>query len=185
MVCQNTLSACYAMHVWNSPKVAFWNFSPWRLRISRLSVRQMQRRVGFVLKPYLVGYFFCSNRVFYILVSPRGYFLAIVRHTESFPPAYPSSRWSYSCFEQQPLHLRVFCAFRKFSKQGWYVVCKGLSYIFVHLSLPLYSVWYPGPVRLCKVPGQSYSLKPVTYSKRNILGYNLKCSLFCFYLCGS
>ena len=145
----------------------------------------MERRVGFVLKPYLVGYFLCSNRVFYILVPPKGYFFAVIRHNESFPSAYPSSSWSYNCFEQQPLHLRLFCAFRKFSKQGRYVAYKGLSYIFVHLSLPLYSVWYPGPVRVCRAPGQSHSLKPVMYSKRNILGYNLKRLLFCFYLGGS
>jgi len=51
---------------------------------------------------------------------------------------------------QLPLHLRIFCAFREFSKQGRCTVCKELPYILPHLGLPLYSVRPPGPSRSCK-----------------------------------
>ena len=45
---------------------------------------------------------------------------------------YPSSRWSYRCFEQLPLLFWVRCAFGKFAEQGTYAVRKGVSYILVH-----------------------------------------------------
>jgi len=107
-------------------------------RLSRLCVPRMQR-VGFVMKPCLVGYVLCSNSIFHLLVRPRGYFFAIIRHTESFPSAYPSSRWSYSCFKQPAIHLH--CAFREFSEQGRYAVPKvfltSLSARVSYLSLLL------------------------------------------------
>jgi len=118
-------------------RLHFGFFHRERRGLSRLCVPRKQR-VGFVMKPCLVGYVLCSNRIFHLLVRPRGYFFAIIRHTESFPSAYPSSRWNYSCFKQPPLHLR--CALREFSKQGRYAVRKGLSYIFVCQGL-LLRVW--------------------------------------------
>jgi len=62
----------------------------------RLSVPRMQRKFGFVLKTYPVGCTFCSKSIFHLLVPPRGYFFAIVCHTESFSSRDPSSEWSYT-----------------------------------------------------------------------------------------
>jgi len=59
---------------------------------SRFSIPRMRRSVGFVVKPCLVGYFLCSTSIFHLWVQPRLYVLDIVRHTESFPSASPSSR---------------------------------------------------------------------------------------------
>jgi len=95
-----------------------------------LSVPRIQKGSSIALKPDLVDYIYL-----HLLVAPKGYFCAITRHNESFPSAYQSSRWSYSCFEQQPLHLRVHCGFREFSEQGRYAVRKGFSYNFVHLQV--------------------------------------------------
>jgi len=51
----------------------------------------------------------------------RAYYLVIIHQTESFSSAYPSTRWSYSCFEQPALHLRVRCAFRDLSEQNLFL----------------------------------------------------------------
>jgi len=64
-------------------------------------------------------------------------------HTESFLSAYARSRWSYSCFEQPPVHRPDRCAFCELSENGWYTVCKGLLYFLVRQSLPLYSIGSP------------------------------------------
>ena len=71
----------------------------------------MQRRFGFVLDPRFVGYFIFSKSIFYFLASPRRYVFAII-HSIRFHPIFPSIKWSYSCFEDLPLPLRVRCAFR-------------------------------------------------------------------------
>jgi len=97
--------------------------------------------------------------------STKWLFFALIRHTESFPSAYPSSIWSYSCFEQLPLHLRICCAFRELSEQGLYAVC-----IFVRLVLTAYGVGPPSPAYLvfqdvsCRPPGGDWStvLHPLT-----------------------
>jgi len=82
----------------------------------RISVPRIQRIFGFVLRSGLAGYLLCSNSILHLLVPPPGYFFSSIHHTESFPSTYPSSRWSCSCFEQPPLHLR--CAFQELSEQG-------------------------------------------------------------------
>jgi len=46
------------------------------------------------------------------MVQSKGYFFVIIRYIESFLSAQPSSRWSYSWFEQLPLSRR--CAYREF-----------------------------------------------------------------------
>jgi len=115
-------------------------------RLLPLGAPQMQRRVGFVLKPCFIGPFFCLNSKLHLFVSSRGYFFAIIRYIDSFPSAYPSSRWSYSHFEQLPLHFRV----RAFSEHEVYALGKGLFYIFVRQDLPLYSVGSPAPACLCR-----------------------------------
>ena len=83
--------------------------------------------------PY-VGFFLFLHSIFHLLVPPRGCFFAIIRHYDLFPTKEPSpsSRWSYRCFEQPPLHLSVRCAFRALSEQGGYAACKGISYILAH-----------------------------------------------------
>ena len=53
---------------------------------SRLSLPRMQRRVGFVMKPCLVGYFPCSNTIVHLLLPPRGYFLPLFATTSRWPP---------------------------------------------------------------------------------------------------
>jgi len=106
--------------------------------LSCLSAPQIQRKFNFVLNPCFLGYLLCSDSVLRLLVPPRDYFFAIICHTESFLSAHLISWWSYSCFEEPPLHLRVHCAFRKFSEQARYAVCKGLSYILVHQGFLLY-----------------------------------------------
>jgi len=53
-----------------------------------ISAPQMQR-FGFIWKRE--SYVICVNSTFHILVPTRGYFFAIIRHTESYLSAYPSS----------------------------------------------------------------------------------------------
>ena len=122
------------------PRLHFGIFRSEGSGLSCLCVPRMQRRVEFVLKPRIAGYFRCSNIIFHLLGSNTGYFFAMIRNRDSFPSTYTSSRWSYNCLEQLSLYLRVRCAFWELSEQGWHGVCKGLSYIFVHKGLPLYSV---------------------------------------------
>ena len=116
------------------PRVHFGLFHLEGCGFSHRSVPQMQRIFGFVMKPCLVVYFLCLNSLFHFLVPPRGYFIAIIRHTESFPFTYPSWRWSCSWFEQLRLHLCVRCAFRDFSGQEQYAAC--LQRSFLHLYPP-------------------------------------------------
>ena len=49
-------------------------------------------------------------------------YFAIVRQAESFPLTYASSRWSYSCFKQLPLHPRLRYAFRELWEQQRYLL---------------------------------------------------------------
>jgi len=71
-----------------SPKIAFLNFHHEGCGLSRLSVLRMQGTVGFVSKPC----FLCLNIIFHLLVPQGGYVFAMIRQTESFRSAYPSSR---------------------------------------------------------------------------------------------
>jgi len=100
------------------PRLHFRLFHREVCELPRLNVPRMQRR-GFVPKPCLAGYFRCLNNIFSLFVPTKGYFFAIIRHTDSFPSAHASSRWSYRCFEQTPLHLNISvrCAFWKRSQQ--------------------------------------------------------------------
>jgi len=54
--------------------------------ISRLSLPRMQRRVAFVMKPCLVGYFCCSNSIFHLLVLPRVTVLPLFPTPSHFRP---------------------------------------------------------------------------------------------------
>ena len=113
------------------------------------------------MKPCLKSTFFAWISSFTSCFHQRLLF-CLPCHTKSFPSACPSSRWSYSCFEQPPLHFRVRCAFRGFSEQGWYAVHKSLSYIFVRQGLPLYSVGSPDPARLCR-PWRVFQMQVADY----------------------
>ena len=54
--------------------------------LSRLCLPRMQRRVSFVTKPCLVGYFLCSNTIVHLLLPPRGYFLPLFATSSRWPP---------------------------------------------------------------------------------------------------
>ena len=102
-----------------------WGFS--------LSILHMQRRDSFVLKPCLASNFLCLDSIFHHLVPQSSYF-AIICHTEWFPCTWLSRRWSYGCFEQLPIHLRVCCAFQLLSEQGRCVVYNhGKALLRAHL----------------------------------------------------
>jgi len=125
------------VYAWNSPKIERLTFSSWGLRISSLRVPRLQRWFGFVLRTVLVDYFLCSKSTFHLFVPPRSSFFASIRHTDSFLSKQPGSKWSYSCFQQLPLHLLILCEFQ-FSEQGRCSVCESLTYILVDWGLPLY-----------------------------------------------
>ena len=52
--------------------------------LSRLSMPRMQRTFGFVLTPFLVGFFLCSKSIFHRLAPPRGHFLPLFTTTIRF-----------------------------------------------------------------------------------------------------
>jgi len=56
------------------PRLPFGHFHGEGCRLSFFSVPRMQRRLGFVVKPCLLGYFLCSTSAFHLWVPPRGYF---------------------------------------------------------------------------------------------------------------
>jgi len=77
---------CLLASNWNplyvriSGKTAFWTFHRAFCGFSRLCLPRIQRRVSFVMKPWLVGNFLCSISTFHLLLPPRGYFCHYSSH---------------------------------------------------------------------------------------------------------
>jgi len=55
-------------YVRNSATISFWNFLPWSLRISRLSVAWILKIFCFVLNACLVGYFIFLSCIFHLFL---------------------------------------------------------------------------------------------------------------------
>jgi len=55
-------------YVRNSATISFWNFLPWSLQISRLSVAWILKKFWLVLNACLVGYFFFLNCIFHLFL---------------------------------------------------------------------------------------------------------------------
>jgi len=61
----------------------FGHFHREGCRISSISVAWIHKRLGFLLKT--CNYFLCLNGILHLFVTRRCYFVAIIRHTKSFP----------------------------------------------------------------------------------------------------
>jgi len=99
----------------NSPKVKFWTFSPECCGLSRLSVSRMQRRVGFVLQPCLVGYFVAWMASFISWFQQSVTFCYYSPH-RFVSVRIPEKQRDYSRFEQLPFLIRVRCTSGKSSE---------------------------------------------------------------------
>ena len=64
--------------------IELWSFDHCGWELSRLSIPRMQRMFGFVLTPFLVGFFLCSKSIFHRLAPPRGHFLPLFTTTIRF-----------------------------------------------------------------------------------------------------
>jgi len=82
----------------------------------------MQRRIGFVLKPCLVGYFLCFNGIFFFLVPARSYFLPLVTTPSRFP------LHTRAADEVGATTPPLLCILEVFGRTR-YALCKGLSFL--------------------------------------------------------
>ena len=88
-----------------SPTIVFWTFSRLGLQSFAPQCTTYAKKIWLCSEAMLCCYFLYLHSIVRLLVPPRSYFCAIIRHTESYPSAQLNSSWGYSRFERLPLHL--------------------------------------------------------------------------------